>query len=270
MEKRDKTSTHPVLRCREDTEQACSLQFIAEQPLLIRIQGWPYSVVMRTPGEEVPHAAGLCFGEGIVDSPDDFKTIAYDEHLDPNLIDIRLTPGKDETFPDLFRYRDFLSPTGRGVCEKIGNLDQNMSPIKNGFVVEIGFVFECIRELSESQSHYQTTRGSHAALLFDDRLQPIAFAEDVGRHNALDKAIGKVFLDRKLSRARILVLSSRVSHELAQKAARARLPVIISQSRPTSLAVEMAKALNLTLAFSDRSSELVIVCGENRIDRGRR
>ena len=96
-------------------------------------------------------------------------------------------------------------------------------------------------------------------------MEAIAFAEDVGRHNALDKAIGKALMGGQLSSANILILSSRTSHELVQKAARAHLPLIISQSRPTALAVEMAKDLNMTLGFPDKESELVIVCGENRI-----
>ena len=93
----------------------------------------------------------------------------------------------------------------------------------------------------------------------------IAFCEDVGRHNALDKAIGTVFMGRKMSEANILVLSSRISYELVQKAARARLPIMISKSRPTALAAEMGKTLNMTLACSPEESELIIVSGEHRI-----
>jgi FdhD protein len=109
--------------------------------------------------------------------------------------------------------------------------------------------------------------GSHAALILDDQLEAVSFAEDVGRHNALDKAIRKAFMNRTLSKARILVLSSRISYELVQKAGRAHLPIIISASRPTALAVEMAKALNMTIAFSADESEVSVVCGENRIKR---
>ena len=90
-------------------------------------------------------------------------------------------------------------------------------------------------------------KGSHSALILDDQLEVIAFAEDVGRHNAPDKEIGKALLDGKLSNASIPILSLGKSHELVQKAARAHLPLIISHSRSTVLAVEMAKALNMTL-----------------------
>jgi FdhD protein len=224
---------------------------------------------MRTPGEELFHAAGFCLGEGIADSPDDFKTIGYDEYLDPNVIDIWLKPKRRKKIHDLLERRDFVSQTSCGICgkEMIKDLHQIITPAENGFEVKIDFIFDCINKLSENQNTYQTTRGSHAALIFGDQLEVISFAEDVGRHNALDKAIGKAFMDRKLLKASLLVLSSRISYELVQKAARAHLSMIISESRPTALAVEMGKALNMTLAFSDDESELIIVCGENRIKR---
>ncbi|MFC1853885.1 formate dehydrogenase accessory sulfurtransferase FdhD [candidate division CSSED10-310 bacterium] len=149
----------------------------------------------------------------------------------------------------------------------IKDLQQILTPIKSNFEIDFDAVFECLNKLSESQTHYQTTRGSHAALLFDQQREVISFAEDVGRHNALDKAIGKAFMSRKLPQARIAVLSSRISYELVQKAARAHLPMMLSHSRPTSLAVEMGKSLNITLAFPENESELIIVCGQNRIQK---
>jgi FdhD protein len=90
-------------------------------------------------------------------------------------------------------------------------------------------------------------------------------AEDVGRHNALDKAIGRLFLDRRLDEAVFLTLSSRISYELVQKAARARVQVILAFSRPTSLAVELASELNMTLACLADSAGLYIFCGEHRL-----
>jgi len=263
------TKSYQALRSKRGVYETSSLEFIGEEPLLIRIEDKPYSVVMRTPGEELFHAAGFCLGEGIADSPDDFKTIGYDEYLDPNVIDIWLKPKRRKKIHDLLERRSFVSQTSCGICgkEMINDLYQIITPAENGFEVKIDFIFDCINKLSENQNYYQTTRGSHAALIFGDQPEVISFAEDVGRHNALDKAIGKAFMDRKLFKASLLVLSSRISYELVQKAARAHLPMIISESRPTALAVEMGKALNMTLAFSDDESELIIVCGENRIKR---
>jgi FdhD protein len=124
---------------------------------------------------------------------------------------------------------------------------------------------KCIDRLCENQLIHRRTRGAHAAMLIDRRLEMISFAEDVGRHNALDKAIGKAFVARKLSEAVLLILSSRISFEMVQKAARARLPIVVGMSRPTALAAEMGRALTMTLACTARQSELIIVCGEERI-----
>jgi len=234
---------------------------------LIRIEGKPYSVVMRTPGEEIFHAAGFCLGEGIADSADDFLTLGYCKDLDPNVIDIRLTPERLEKVSKLLERRGFVSQTSCGICgkEMVKDLHQVLNPTENAFQIEIRKVFACIDKLSEQQKYYQRTRGSHAALILDRRLEMIAFAEDVGRHNALDKAIGNAFVARKLQQAVIAVMSSRISYELVQKAARAHLPVLISMSRPTALSIEMGKALNLTLACADKGSELIVLCGEHRI-----
>ena len=243
-------------------------ELIGEEPLLIRIDEKPYSVVMRTPGEEVFHAAGFCLGEGIADSPDDFMTIGYCKDLDPNVIDIRLQPERREKIPKLLERRGFVSQTSCGICgkEMIKDLNyQELTPAENGLKIDINSIFDCINKLPENQKYYKKTRGSHAAMILGNQLEIISFAEDVGRHNALDKAIGKGFINRKLHEAAILILSSRISYELVQKAARAHLPIMVSKSRPTALAAEMGRALNMTLACAGRNSEFILVCGENRI-----
>ncbi len=275
MSQKKDTTVYQALRCQQEIlgnkpyEETISLELIGEEPFLIRIDEKPYSVVMRTPGKEIYHAAGFCLGEGIADSPEDIKTIGYDKDLDPNIIDMWLTSERKEKIHDLLKRKIFVSQTSCGICgkEMVRDLFTTITPAKNGFTIGISSIFDCINKLSENQNYYQSTRGSHAAIIFDSQLEKISFAEDVGRHNALDKAIGKAFMGRQLSKAKILVLSSRISYELIQKAARAKIPVMISNSRPTALAVEMGKGLNMTLAFPGRDSELIIVCGEERIKR---
>ena len=268
MSERPKTRTF-------ETQLAASsdrrpMQFIGEEPLLIRVEDEPYSVIMRTPGEERFHAAGFCLGEGIVDSASDFKTLGYDETAAPNVIDVWLEPDWSEENHERLERRFFISQTSCGICGKelIEDLHQILTPAEDGFAITLDQASECIATLSRSQQHYQSTRGSHAALLFDEQLEVLAFAEDVGRHNALDKAIGKALLGRTLARARVLVMSSRLSYELVQKAARAHLPIVFSESRPTGLAVDMGTALNMTLGFPS-GDELVLVCGDGRVSVGR-
>jgi FdhD protein len=123
---------------------------------------------------------------------------------------------------------------------------------------------QCANQLPDCQPIHKQTRSAHAALIFDQHGALLASAEDVGRHNALDKAIGKVFMDRQIGEAAFGVMSSRLSYELIQKAARARIELMIGVSRPTSLAVELARAMNMTLACA-RDTELMVFCGENRL-----
>jgi FdhD protein len=102
-------------------------------------------------------------------------------------------------------------------------------------------------------------------VIFDAAGRMLAAGEDVGRHNALDKVVGKLFLQNRLQEASILVLSSRVSYELVQKAARARIPVILSVSRPTALGVDLADRLGLTLACMNGSEGLYVFTGSSRL-----
>lgn len=261
------TQFYQALRCRRGNCRDTSLELIGEEPLAVHINDTPYAVVMRTPGEEIPHAAGFCLGEGIVDSSDHIRTIGYDPDLDPNTVNVWLADAHSRKVSRLLQRRGFVSQTSCGICgkEMIRDLQQAVRKAEDGFTIEINRIFDCINKLSENQNYYQTTKGSHAAIMFDDRLEMIAFAEDVGRHNALDKAIGKSLMNRTLKNARVLVLSSRISYELVQKAARARLPVMISHSRPTALAAEMGRSLNMTLACPAGDAELIVVSGQNRI-----
>jgi FdhD protein len=257
-----------VTRCEGGVRRPDTCEFIGEEPLLIRIDDKPYAVVMRTPGEELAHAAGFCLGEGIADSPDDFLTIGYCKDLDPNVVEVRLKPERRAKVHELLERKSFVSQTSCGICgkEMVKDIYQIVTPSEDPFRVHIDRISDGIRQLSEHQVIHRRTRGAHAAMLIDRRLEMVSFAEDVGRHNALDKGIGKAFFARTLSRAVILILSSRISFEMVQKAARARLPIVIGMSRPTALAAEMGKALNMTLACTARQSELIIVCGEERID----
>jgi FdhD protein len=260
---------HPnsIFRCEAGACRPDACEFIGEEPLLIRIDGKPYSVVMRTPGEELFHAAGFCLGEGIADSPDDFASIGYCKDLDPNIIEVRLKPERREKVGELLERKSFVSQTSCGICgkEMVKDIYQVVAPNTDPFRVSIDQLLKCIERLAENQVIHRRTRGAHAAMLIDRRLETLSFAEDVGRHNALDKAIGKAFVGRKLSAAALLILSSRISYEMVQKAARARLPIVVGMSRPTALAAEMGRALNMTLACTARRSELIIACGRERI-----
>lgn len=259
--------SYRIIRCKDGICRSDDHELMQEEPLLIRVDGNPYSVVMRTPGDEIPHAAGFCLGEGLADSFDDFATLGFCRDLDPNVVEVRLKPERREKVPEILERRGFISQTSCGICgkEMIRDLFQILTPIEHDFRIGMDKIFWCTGKLEETQVYYSRTRGSHAAMIFGSRLNTLAFAEDVGRHNALDKAIGKLVLDGNLKDAVMVVLTSRISYELVQKSARARLPVMVGKSRPTALAVEMGRTLNMTLACSPKKSELILFSGEHRI-----
>jgi FdhD protein len=260
---------HEVLCWGQKGNTSFKHRLIGEEPLSIRVEGKPYSVVMRTPGDELAHAAGFCLSEGIVNTPDDVNTISCCDGDDSNVVAVTLNPSGRNKIIDILDRRGFISQTSCGICGKeiVEDLYQMVRPISDNTRVNAGLALECLENLSRYQPLRDKTRASHAAALYSYDFKLLSVAEDVGRHNALDKAIGKLFLDRTLDKAVLLTLSSRISYELVQKAARARIPIILAFSRPTSLAVELASGLNMTLACLSDNTGLYIFCGEHRLTR---
>lgn len=238
---------------------------LAEEPLSIRVQGKPYTVVMRTPGDEIAHVAGFCLGEGIVDAPEDFGTLAFCEE-DVNVVTVTLTPARSQKVPEILDRRGFISQTSCGICGKelIADLRQATRTV-DAPPVAFSTVSNALEALSDHQPLRSLTRASHAAALFGEGGALLSVAEDVGRHNALDKAVGRLFLDNTLEKARFLVLSSRISYEMIQKAARAGIAIIVAVSRPTALAVELAEGLGITLCSLARGEGLFVYTHPHRI-----
>ncbi len=244
-------------------QDGISLELIQEVPLSIRIQGKPYTLVMRTPGDELAHVAGFCLAEGIVDSFEDFATLAYCDE-DVNVVTVTLKPARIKRIPDILSRSGFISQTSCGICGKelIDDLKQKIRPVPKAVKVDTSIATHCLNRLSD----YQTRRHCcHAAVIFAKDGTLLSLGEDVGRHNALDKSIGALFKNGTLDRAGFLVMSSRVSYELVQKAARAKIPGIFSISGPTALAVELADSVNMTLVCQNKNKNLFVFCGEQRL-----
>jgi FdhD protein len=261
------TITVNVLFKEGTVTSSAKLDLVQEEPLAIRIQGQPYAVVMRTPGDEPAHVAGFCLAEGIVDSPDDIGTIASCEGDATNVVTMTVTPIRLTAITAVLERRGFVSQTSCGICGKelVEDLSQMVQVLPDGPPIDLEKAYHCLESMKEHQTLYQRTHASHAAAIYSSGFELLSLAEDVGRHNALDKAIGKLFLTRTLHRAGVLILSSRISYELVQKAARAKIPFILAASRPTALAVELADSLNMTLASPSKGSGINVYCGSRRL-----
>lgn len=255
----------PIIHSKNNEQTSQQHSLIIEEPLSIRIEGNAYSVVMRTPGDEIAHVAGFCLAEGLIDSPEDIVTIGFCTEENTNVATVTLTDARKNQVLDLLDRKGFVSQSSCGICGKevVKDLHQITTPVKNNLSISVDQVIKCADLLYSFQPVHKETRSAHAALIFDKDIQVASAAEDVGRHNALDKAIGKVFMDNKISDARFGLMSSRLSYELVQKAARAGLEMLVGISRPTSLGVDLANAVNMTLACV-KGDDLFIFCGEDR------
>jgi len=244
-------------------------ELVTEEPLAIRVEGKPYVMVMRTPGEEIAQAAGLCLAEGLVDFPEEFSSLAVCEADNANVVTVTLDPERRKRIADKLDRREYISQTSCGICGKevVSDLHQLITPIADESTFDIEKAYACLDGLFPRQELRRRTRSAHAAALYTLDFECLGISEDVGRHNALDKVIGRLFLDHRLASAKLLILSSRISYEMVQKAARARIPAILAYSRPTSLAVSLAQSLNMTLACSDGVSGLYLFCGTDRLIR---
>jgi FdhD protein len=227
---------------------------------------------MRTPGDELAHAAGFCLAEGIVDTPEDIVSLAFCDGADSNVVAVALTPERREKIKGHLDRREYISQSSCGICGKqiVDELRQELKPVEKKFVADPREGLNRLENLGRIQPLREKTRAAHAAAIYDRRFRLLSSAEDVGRHNALDKAVGKLFMEKKLESAAVLVLSSRISYELVQKAARARIPVVFAMSRPTALAVSLASGLNMALASMAKGGGLFVYCGHDRIADAKR
>jgi len=243
------------------------LELIQEEPLSIRVQGLPYVVVMRTPGDELAHIAGFCLAEGIIDSPEDIENIGSCEGEATNVATLTVTPARYRSIASILERRGFVSQTSCGICGKelVEDLSQMVEVMADGPPVDLERAYRCLETLKELQPLYRRTRTAHAAAIYTNTFELLSIAEDVGRHNALDKTIGKLFLKGDLHRAGVLILSSRISYEMVQKAARAKIPFLMASSAATALAVKLADSLNMTLASPSKQSGIHVYCGFRRL-----
>jgi FdhD protein len=268
----NRTIQQQIIHWDQSSNKSEEKNLLGEEPLSIRVQGNPYSVVMRTPGDEIEMVAGFCLTEGIIDTRDDYISMAFCDGADTNVVAVTLVPARREQISQILDRRGFISQSSCGLCGKeiVEDLFQKIRPLKDNASIDTNRALSCLEKITRHQPLRQQTRAAHAAVLYDSNFELLASAEDVGRHNALDKVIGKVFLDNKLDQTTLLTLSSRISYELVQKAARARIPVILAISQPTALAVQLATELNITLATQATDGPgLYVFCAGHRLLDGK-
>lgn len=255
------TRATPIVRYDGDlAAEHCEDQLATEEPLEIRVGGKSIAVVMRTPGHDRELAAGFLVTEGILHRIEDVLDMVYcrGDNAEPqeNVLDVLLAPGAEIDLSKLTRH--VFTSSSCGICSKatIEAVQAQFPPITNAVCVRREVLAGLPDKLRAAQEAFEQTGGLHASALFseDGALQVVR--EDVGRHNALDKVVGRMFFDDRLPLAKsILLVSGRVSFEIMQKALGAGIPAVVAISAPTSAAVEFAQASGQVLVGFLRPSK---------------
>ncbi len=244
-----------VIRVRDGARTSDSDRAATEEPLEVRLHGRPFAVIMRTPGADRELAAGFLLAEGVLKSADDLGTIAH--CTDPsaerpeNVVDVTLAGGSPDAIDRLMAgRRQVTTNSSCGLCgrQTIDSLRADLPPLTSAWDVAADTLASLPDRLRAAQAVFDETGGLHAAGLFtaDGRLQDVA--EDVGRHNAVDKVVGRALMRDALPLSHaLLFVSGRTSFEIVQKAFIAGIPLVASVSAPSSLAIDLAHEAAVTL-----------------------
>jgi FdhD protein len=242
-----------VIRRKADGGYECVTDEVAiEEPLEIRIGQEPLAVTMRTPGNDEELATGFLLSEGIVRARSDLREIARCT-LSASLGNVlNVTLAATAKFIPAATHRFGTISTSCGLCGKtsIEFIRQQFAPINSSrrIQIEVATLLELPERLRTAQGNFARTGGIHAAAIFDLDGNLIVLREDIGRHNAVDKAIGRAFLDDQLPlKNHLMIVSGRSSLEIVQKALAAGIPIVAAVSAPSTLAVNFARESNQTL-----------------------
>jgi len=254
---------------------------VTEEPLQLMLDGDALSVVMRTPGHDIELSLGLMFSEGILLAANDVRVIRISAEageleagvavesslLESNQVDIDLA-----TKPRRKPERSMLASSACGVCGTvlIEDLRRDMAVMPGGPTVDPALLPSLVERLRSGQGVFDRTGGLHAAGLFTHAGELITLREDVGRHNAVDKVVGRALLDERVPlNDSILLVSGRAGYEIVQKSITAGIPVLAAVGAPSSLAVALAREFNQTLIGFLKSDRFNVYSAPERLSSSR-
>jgi len=274
----DATRTRRVTRWRGASPGDVDDTLVVEEPLEIRVNDVPFTVTMRTPGDDFELTRGLLLTEGVIASRADIGQIrhcdtgeAADADL-ANIVTVRLV--RPPAAGRLWQ-RTLMAGTSCGLCGKaaLDAVTMQTSPLPPSGPVRRETLLELPHALRRRQSLFQRTGGLHAVGLFTQGGACLCVYEDIGRHNATDKAIGHGVREgwlpwRSGAESLVLLVSGRASFEITQKALMARIPIVCAVSAASSLAAELAESNNQTLVGFLRDTGFTVYAGAERIHDG--
>lgn len=238
-----------------------------EEPLEIRVRGRAISVTMRTPVNDDELAAGFLLTEGVIGGREDVLRVEHCGRNEfGNVLNVTLAPEVRVDFDRLTRH--VFSASSCGICGKatIESLRNRFPAINSNIQIDARTLDSLPAKMRSAQAAFERTGGIHAAAIFDPTGELLVLREDIGRHNALDKAIGHCLLHGPFPLdAHILLVSGRTSFEIIQKALAARVPVVAAVSAPSSLAVDLAASHGQTLVGFLREGRMNLYAHPRRV-----
>jgi len=236
-----------------------------EVPVALVYDGTTHAVMMASPTDLEDFAVGFSLSEGIVAAPDEIEGLEVVEHTEG--IELRMWLAKDRGLALAQRRRNITGPTGCGLCgvESLEAVVSKFAPVVSDLTYAAADISKAIAALPAAQELNMRTRAVHGAGFWSREHGLVAVAEDVGRHNALDKLIGGLRRRDVDVGSGLILLTSRVSVEMVQKAAMAGAPVIVAVSAPTKLALETADAAGITLVAIARQDGFEVFTHPERI-----
>ncbi|KAA3657249.1 MAG: formate dehydrogenase accessory sulfurtransferase FdhD [Calditrichaeota bacterium] len=242
-----------------------------EAPLQININSRPFTITMRTPGDDLHLVRGLLFTENIYIRASGYNFQERKARHSEFTYSVNFISDSESIPTDLENRRSILSVSSCGICGKkdLADLMQTAPPLKEDFQINSTLLLAMFEKMNREQNTFNRSGGSHAAAAFDDLGKMLSIKEDIGRHNAVDKVIGMLLCDGKLRAAKVLLVSGRVSFEIVTKAFMAKIPVLAAVSAPSSLAVETAGEMGITLAAFCRKNRITAYSHISRIIEGK-
>lgn len=241
---------------------------VIEAPLQININKEPYTVVMRTPNDDLELIRGLLFAEDIYKKKENLSfIIEKQEDNIPSIINI--TINAKDLGNGYMNKRTLLSVSSCGICGKkeLKDLKINGNSLENDYFFSSEKLHKMHSIMNDFQDTFRKSGGSHAAAIFNKNQQLLTVKEDIGRHNAVDKTVGYLLQKNSLGNAYYLLVSGRVSYEIVTKAFIAKIPIIVAVSACSSLAVDFAKEFGICLIGFTRKGKMTIYSNPNSINK---
>lgn len=261
--KNQKTKSYKIIRLKEGRKEALQDEVVEEKSLSIYLNDQKITTLMCTPREQKYLGIGFLFSEGLIEGIDDIKKVVFHSKKDQLKI---LTRRKIRIPKTFLQDQTLTSGCGKGkslqVFEDLNPLEDVLVNLE--FRVNSDIIAKLMREFELRSSVFRATGGTHSAALADKE-KILLFKEDIGRHNAVDKVIGESLIKKMPLQDKLLVLSGRVSSDILLKAWRTKISLVVSRSAPTSLAVELAQRLGITVIGFARGKRMNIYSFPMRI-----